>query len=75
MEFAIVMIVLVVGAVVWLLLATRANRVAAKRDRATRRADAGWVGPGAYGAGTIGGLGFYDSGSSSCDSGGGGGGE
>ncbi|AUI51810.1 hypothetical protein [Arthrobacter crystallopoietes] len=75
MEFAIIMIVLVVAAVVWLLMSTRADRVAARRVRAERRADAGWVGPGAYGAGTIGGLGFYDSGSSSCDSGGGGGGE
>lgn len=75
MEFAIIMIVLVVGAVVWLLLATRANRLAAKRARTERRADAGWVGPGVYGTGTIGGLGFYDSGNSSGDAGGGGGGE
>ncbi|QTG79467.1 hypothetical protein [Arthrobacter crystallopoietes] len=71
MEFAIVMIILVVAAVVWLLLATRANGRAAKRVRRGRRADAGWVGPGAYTAGTFGGH-IDSGGSAGCDSGGGG---
>jgi hypothetical protein len=70
MEFAIVMIVLVVAAVVWLLMATRADRPAVKR-RPDRSSDSGAVFPGAYGAGAFGGPGLNDSGSSSCDSGGG----
>ncbi|HEX2247378.1 MAG TPA: hypothetical protein VHH13_07500 [Arthrobacter sp.] len=71
MLFAIVMIVLVVAAVVWLLVVTRADRPAAQRLPG-RSSDSGGAFPGAYGAGAFGGPGFNDSGSSSCDSGGGG---
>ncbi|MCW2133777.1 hypothetical protein B0G38_002956 [Arthrobacter sp. VKM Ac-2550] len=67
MEFAIVMTVLVVTAVVWLVLATRADRRVKKHIHPWQRP--GWVGPGAYTTGTFGGH-VDPGGSSSCDSGG-----
>ena len=69
MGFATVMIVLVVAAVVWLLLSTRADRKVKKHVHPWQRS--GWAAPGAYTAGTFGGH-IDFGGSSGCDSGGGG---
>lgn len=69
MEFAIVMTVLVVTAVVWLVLVTRADRRVKKHIHPWQRPD--WIGLGAYTTGTFGGH-IDSGGSSGCDSGGGG---
>lgn len=70
MGFAIVMIVLVVAAIVWLELSTRADRRPATQVQPWQRSD--WTSPGAYTMGPFGGH-VDSSGSSGGDSGGGGG--
>ncbi|EMY33945.1 hypothetical protein D477_012238 [Arthrobacter crystallopoietes BAB-32] len=65
-----IMIALVVAGIVWVLLAARADHRADKHVSRSR-SGSGWSAPGAYGAGTIGGTGFYSD-SSTGDSGGGG---
>lgn len=68
MGFAIVMIVLVAAAIVWLVVATRADRRPTTPVHPWQRSD--WASPGAYTLGPLGG--HIDSGGSSCgDSGGG----
>jgi hypothetical protein len=69
MGFAIVMTGLVVAAVVWLVLATRADRRPPQHVQPWQRSD--WAARGAYTTGTYGG--YSDSGGGGgCDSGGGG---
>lgn len=69
MGFAIVMIVLVVAAVVWLVLATRADRRPPQHVHPWQRSD--WAAPGTYTTGTYGGH-IDSAGAGGCDSGAGG---
>lgn len=70
MGFAIVMIVLVAAAIVWLVVATRADR--RPTTSAHRGQRSGWASPGAYTLEPLGGH-IDSGGSSGGDSGGGGG--
>ncbi|MCW2134998.1 hypothetical protein [Arthrobacter sp. VKM Ac-2550] len=70
MGFAIVMLVLVVAAIVWLVLSTRADRRPAAHVQLWQRSD--WSSLGAYTLGPFGGH-IDSSGNAGGDSGGGGG--